>query len=61
MEALLAHCDNQAVEVVNSGYSKDVGLMQLLPSQFFVAACLEISLEAVHIPGHHNTAADAIS
>ena len=61
MEVLLAHCDNQAVEVVNSGYSKDVGLMQLLPSLVFIAAYLEISLEAVHIPGHHNTAADAIS
>ena len=59
---VLAHCDNQAVvEVVNSGYSKDAELMQLLRSLFFITAYLEIALEAVHIPGHHNTGADAIS
>ena len=59
---MLAHCDNQAVvEVVNSGYSKDVELMQLLCSLFFITAYLEISLEAVHIPGHCNTGVDAIS
>ena len=56
---VLAHCDNQAVvEVDNSGYSKDA---QLLCSLFFITAYLEIALEAVHIPGHRNTGADAIS
>ena len=61
-KAVLAHCDNQAVvEVVNSGYSRDPQLMQLLRSLFFVTAQFEISLRAVHIPGKENTEADAIS
>ena len=60
--SVLAHCDNQSVvQVVNSGYSKDPHLMQLLRSLFFVITRQEISLRAVHIPGKLNTGADAIS
>lgn len=61
-QSVLAHCDNQAVvDVVNSGYSKDAQLMHSLRSLFFITAHFQISLRAVHIPGVHNTAADAIS
>lgn len=60
--AILAHCDNQVVvEVVNSGYSKDPGMMQLIRCLFFIRAFFDISLQVVHIPGHLNIAADAIS
>ena len=60
--AILAHCDNQAVvEVVNSGYSRDQGVMQLIRCLFFIRAFFDISLQVVHIPGHLNIAADAIS
>ena len=59
---VLAHCDNQAVvEVINAGSCRDPDLMQLLRSLFFVTAHLQITLRAVHIPGHLNRAADAIS
>ena len=59
---MLAHYDNQAVvEVVNSGYSKDAELMQLLWCLFLVKALLGLTLWAVHIKGRVNTIADAIS
>ena len=61
-QSVLAHCDNQSVvAVVNSGYSKDAQLMQLLRSLFFVTAHQQIALRAVHIPGAANVGADAIS
>ena len=62
-QKVLAHCDNQAVvEVINTGSFKDPELMQLLlRSLFFITAHFEIALRALHIPGRHNTGADAIS
>ena len=60
--SMLAHYDNQAVvEVVNSGYSKDAELMQLLWCLFLVKALLSLTLWAVHIKGRVNTIAGAIS
>ena len=60
--AILVHCDNQAaVEVMNSGYSRDTGMMQLIRCLFLIRAFFGIELRAVHIPGHLNVAADAIS
>ena len=56
------HCDNAAVvSVVNTGQSKDKGLMHLLRCMFFVAAKLQLHLHAVHVPGHTNVAADSLS
>ena len=56
------HSDNDAVvAVVNSGYSRDPQLMQLVRSLFFVLATWDIALHACHIPGVLNTVADAIS
>ena len=49
------------MEVVNGGYSKDPMLMHMLRCIFFVAALLEFTIRAVHIPGNQSTAADAIS
>ena len=61
-QAVLAHCDNQAVvEVINSGSCRDPHLMQLLRSLFFVTAHFEIAVRAVHLAGRDNEAADAIS
>ena len=61
-EVVVAHCDNQAVvEVINAGSCKDPGLMQLLRCLFFVSAHWRVTIRAIHIPGHHNTEADAIS
>ena len=57
-----AHCDNMAVvEVVNSGYSKDGALAQLLRVLFFARAQWEVEIKAVHIPGRQNVLADALS
>ena len=56
------HSDNDAVvAVVNSGYSKDPQLKQLVRSLFLVLAAWDIALYACHIPGVLNTVADAIS
>ena len=58
---VLVHCDNQAVvSVVNSGYSKDSSLMQLLRCLFFIKASFKISLNAIHIKGEDNVKVDAL-
>ena len=59
---VVAHVDNEAaVAVLNSGYSKEAQVMQLIRSLFFIVAYHQISLSACHIPGTLNGAADAIS
>ena len=59
---VLCHCDNAAVvSIVNSGSSKDVLLMHLMRSLFFITAVNGISLCGQYIPGKHKTAADALS
>ena len=56
------HCDNMAVvEVVNSGYSKDKDMMHLLRCLFFISEHHHFLVEAVHLPGKVNIAADALS
>lgn len=61
-QCILVHSDNEAVvAVINSGYSKDNSLMQLLRCLFFIKAYFEISLSAIHIKGEENVGADAIS
>ncbi len=60
--SVLVHCDNEAaVQILNTGYSKDSELMHLLRCLFFIRAHFRVSLRAVHIPGVSNSLADAIS
>ena len=62
MHNLGEDCDTQAVvDVVNAGCCKDPQLMQLLRGLFFVVAHFQLSVRAVHIAGHLNTGADALS
>ena len=56
------HCDNMpVVEVLNSGYSKDKNMIHMLRCLFFISEHHEFLVEAVHLPGKLNEAADAIS
>ena len=58
----MCHCDNRVVvDVVNSGYSRDRDMMQLLHCLFFISEHHHLWLiEAVHLPGKRNSAADAL-
>ncbi len=57
-----ARCDNQAVvAVINSRYSKEPAIMQMLRCLFFIEAHGQFSLSAVHLPGACNTLADDLS
>ena len=59
---VLCHCDNRAVvDVVNSGYSRDRDMMHLLRCLFFISEHHHFLVEAVHLPGKRNIAADALS
>ena len=49
------------VEVLNSGYSKDKNMMHMLCSLFFISEHHHFLVEAVHLPGKLNEAADTIS
>lgn len=56
------HCDNRAVvDVVNNGYSRDKEMMHLLRCLFFISEHHHFLVEAVHLPGKLNVAADALS
>ncbi len=57
-----ANCDNQAVvSVLNSRYSKEDDLMQLLRCLLFLEAHWQFLLTAVHLPGINNELADDLS
>ena len=59
---VLSNCDNQAVvAVLNSRYSKEKDLMQLLRCLFFVEATCQFHLTAAHLPGVLNECADDLS
>ena len=61
---IICHCDNQSVvAVINSRYSRDDELMQLLHTLFFFEAIFEFHMEAshIHISRAHNRLADALS
>ena len=61
-QRIIVHCDNTgAVTVANSGYSRAPQIMHLLRYLFFIRACFEFSLQAIHIEGTDNTLADAVS
>ena len=58
------HCrsDNTAVvAVINTGTARDPLLMHFLRCLFFYAAHYAFVISASHIPGKHNTGADALS
>ena len=49
------------VAVINAGKAKDSTLMHMLRYMFFFASKLSIHVQAIHIPGESNVAADALS
>ena len=55
-------CDNMAVvQVITALTSKDPVLMHLLRLLYFFLAVHDVHFWAEHIPGVHNTVADAVS
>ena len=59
---MLCHCDNQAVvSVIRSRSCRDKKLMHLLRCLFFFEAYFGIRLQASHVAGVNNGAADALS
>ena len=55
-------CDNMAVvDLLKSRTTKDHMLMHLLRCLVFYAAYFRFDFVALHVPGSHNTAADALS
>ena len=55
-------CDNAAaVDIINSGKSKDKLAMHLVRCVFFFAAEWRFTLSAVHLAGKLNVAADTLS
>jgi len=57
-----AYCDNAAVvSVLNTRYSKEENLMQLLRTLFFIEVRYQFKLKASHIPGKQNYLADYLS
>ncbi len=59
---VMSRCDNIAVaSVINSGYSRDNHLMQMLRCLFFIEAHNQFKIPAIHIPGTENVLADDLS
>ena len=59
---MLVRSDNMAVvHCLASGAARDPLLMHLLRCLHFVTATHQIGIVAKHVPGVHNTAADALS
>ena len=56
------HCDNVVVvAVVNLSYSRAPEIMHSLRCMFFIRACIQLDVWAVHTPRAQNGIADAIS
>ena len=56
------HCDNLAVvHAWNGQSSRDTAIMILLRELFYVAARNTFTVQLVHVPGKHNSLADALS
>ena len=59
---VLCFCSNSSVvEVLNNSYSKDPVTMHMVRCLFFITEHHHMSLEAVHLPGKINEAADTLS
>ena len=59
----MEHCSDSAavVAIVNTCWAKYKVLTHFLQCTIFVAAYLHLHVHAVHVPGHTNIAADALS
>ena len=61
-QRFLVSCDNEgAVTVINSGSIKDPFMLRCLRQLWFTSALHDVDLRVRHIPGEHNTLADALS
>ena len=61
-QRFLVSCDNEAaVTVINSGSTKDPFMQRCLRQLWFTLALHDVALRVRHIPGEHNTLADALS
>ena len=61
-QRVVSRCDNTAVvAIINSLYSRERDLMQLLRCLFFIEAHFQFHLSAVHLPGVWNDWADDLS
>lgn len=59
---VLVSCDNQAaVDVINSGFTKDHFMQRCLRQLWWTSALHDFEIRATHIPGAHNSIADALS
>ena len=59
---ITAHCNNAAVvAILNSRYTADDHMIQMLCCLFFVEAHSQFQLHTVHIPGKHTSLADHLS
>ena len=59
---VVSYCDNAAVvSICQSGRSKDPCLAAIARNIWWLTAACDIDLQLVHISGHHNTIADALS
>jgi len=59
---IMIHCDNAAVVfIVNSGTSKDIHIMKLVRSLFYLMATNNLEIRVAHIEGIKNTQSDALS
>lgn len=56
------HCDNiGVVGACRKGWSKDLRLMSLLRQAWYLSAVHGFTFRVIHIPGHDNATADALS
>ena len=61
-KCVLVSLDNSAaVSAINSGVSKDIFMQRCLRQLWFTAAIFDFELRAEHVPGIHNSIADALS
>ena len=59
---MIAHCDDAAVVVVlNSHYSKDKLLLEMLRCLFFIKLVRNFKIQGQHIPGSLDGFADDLS
>ena len=59
---VLLYCDNMSVcHIINSGVSKNVDIMKLVRTLFFVCASFNIECRSVHLSSLDNAIADSLS
>ena len=61
-QRFIISCDNEAaVTVINSGSTRDPFMQRCLRELWFLSALHDFDIRARHIPGEHNSLADALS